>query len=125
MSNIDNTLSGEVLVNHEVETKNGKKFRQVVIETSDKPDKYPSPVAIDFWGDKTAVGEAIRVGDTVEIHVNIKGRQWNDKYFNSINGWRFDILSGAVNAEVKAEAEKAMDEIAAKVDEDGDSQLPF
>lgn len=125
MEKVDNVIKGEVILSREQETKNGKKFWQVVVQTSDKPVEYPSPVAVDFWGDKVEMAQGLTAGSEVEIHVNIRGREWSDKYYTSLGGWKVDIIRDTtVTDDIKAEAEAKVAEHFAKPDE-SDSQLPF
>ena len=119
----DYVIAGEVIENRTLETKKGTEYQEVVLETSDKPTEYPSPVPVQFWGDKIKVAQDIKIGDEVEISYNWRGRKWNDAYFVSLGGWKFDILRSTTPtaAEIKA-AEEAMAE-AAMDDDSGD--LPF
>jgi len=135
MSKADNIVQGEVILSRDQQTKNGKEFYQVVVQTSDKPEKYPSPVAVEFWGDKIDLAKGLTVGSEVDIHVNIRGREWNDKYYTSIVGWKVDMIR---NTEVTDEIKEAADRAQAILDDnlepdenknvgtdDDDDNLPF
>ena len=123
MSKVDNIISGEVILNRTQETKNGKEYRQVVVQTSDKPTEHPSPVAVDFWGDKMDLASGLTEGSEVAIHVNIRGREWQDKYYASIIGWSVDIVRDTtVTPEILKDADDARTETGK--DESSDD-LPF
>jgi hypothetical protein len=69
--------------------------RDVVVTTD---EQYPQSILIQFVQDKTDLLDTYKVGDEVEIGVNLRGRKWTnqqgeDKYFNTIQGWRIKKLS--------------------------------
>ena len=75
--------------------------RQLVIETSE--DQYPQVISIDFVKDKCDILDKYQVGQSVDVSVNLGGREWINpegvaKYFNSLTGWRIEKLesSGAI-----------------------------
>ena len=41
--------------------------------------------------EKTELIQNLKVGDEVEVGVNIRGRVWNDKCFVSLNGWTITL----------------------------------
>jgi len=61
------------------------KKRQVVVETL---EQYPQKVPVDFVQDKTALLDAFSIGDEVKVFINIRGNEYNGKYFCSLNGWK-------------------------------------
>ena len=72
------------------------KKRLIVIETED--DKYPQKVAVEFQQEKTADIDIASIGDTVEIHFNLRGREWVApdgvaKFFNTLVGWNILVKS--------------------------------
>ena len=123
MEKVDNVIKGEVILSREQETKNGKKFWQVVVQTSDKPVEYPSPVAVEFWGDKVEMANGLTEGSEVEIHVNIRGREWSDKYYTSVGGWKVDVIRDTtVTPEILDAADKAQADMST---DDSSEILPF
>lgn len=66
------------------------KKREVVIRTE---EQYPQPLMIEFTQDKVSLPENYKIGDSVTISINIRGREWTSpqgqvKYFTSLQGWR-------------------------------------
>jgi hypothetical protein len=56
---------------------------------------YPQEIEIQFTQDKCSLLDGIRTGQEVTIGVNLRGRMWTnpqgeDKYFNTIEGWKID-----------------------------------
>lgn len=77
----------------EVGTSNFKK-RDVVITTN---EQYPQDILIQFVQDKCDVLDKYKVGQEVEIGVNLRGRMWTNPkgeevYFNTIQGWQIKAL---------------------------------
>ena len=69
--------------------------REVVVQTD---EQYPQSISIQFVQDKVDLLDKYKVGDQVEVSVNLRGRKWTnpegvDKYFNTIQGWRIKKLS--------------------------------
>tara|TARA_R100001244_G_scaffold128438_1_gene99353 strand:+ start:160 stop:495 length:336 start_codon:yes stop_codon:yes gene_type:complete len=68
--------------------------RDCVIEVPDKENKFTQYITIEFLQDKVALLDNWKEGDDVEISINLRGREWEDKktnttkYFNSIVGWQ-------------------------------------
>ncbi len=79
---------------------NGFKKRDVVIETQ---EQYPQTLGIQFVQDKCAVLDKYAEGQTVEIGINLRGREWTNAkgelvVFNTIQGWKISKV-GDVQAE--------------------------
>lgn len=71
--------------------------RDIVITT---PEQYPQSILIQFTQDKCDLLDKYKVGDEVEISINLRGRKWTnaegvDKWFNTIQGWKIKKLSDA------------------------------
>jgi hypothetical protein len=104
--------------------------REFVVETE---ETYPQPVLIQLTQDKCSLLDLFKVGQDVEVSVNLKGREWNSpqgktKYFNTIEAWR--INSGASTSQTSTPKASG---IAANFQEDAiidmidmqDHNLPF
>ena len=64
--------------------------RDVVVTTQ---DQYPQDILIQFIQDKCALLEPFISGDSVEVDINLRGREWISpagevKYFNTVEGWK-------------------------------------
>ena len=69
--------------------------KSIVITTQ---EQYPQPIQIEFIKAAIEKLNGFKVGDSVVIGINIKGREWESpdkgiKYFNSIQGWRIEANS--------------------------------
>ncbi|MFV0541453.1 MAG: DUF3127 domain-containing protein [Aestuariibaculum sp.] len=107
---------------------NGFRKREIVVTTE---EQYPQHIMIEFVQDKTDLLNNFSVGQQVKININLRGREWvnpqgETKYFNSIQGWRIEILqpeaaSGNIPPVPPAEAF----EPASSLNEDEHDDLPF
>jgi hypothetical protein len=75
----------------------GYKKRELVVTTY---EQYPQHILIEFGQDKCNLLNTTKIGDNVNISVNIRGREWINpqgeaKYFNSIQGWRVSHITQA------------------------------
>jgi glucan biosynthesis protein len=92
-------ITGNIKLITETETgtsKAGKEWakRQIVVTTN---ETYPQDIAIDFMGDKITQINNFEVGNPVTVSINIRGNEYNGKYYNSINGWKIANTIGQVN----------------------------
>ena len=73
------------------------KKRELVVTTE---EQYPQTISVEFVQDKTDLLNNYKVGQNVKVNINLRGRQWENpqtkeiKYFNSIQGWRIELLVG-------------------------------
>lgn len=86
-------VKGKVkVVNPEVVVSASFRKRELVVTTE---EQYPQFILIEFAQDKCDLLNGLNVGDSVTVHINLKGREWIDpqgeaKYFNQINGWKIE-----------------------------------
>jgi hypothetical protein len=78
------------VINPEQQVSSTFKKRELVITTE---EQYPQHILIEFNQDKCAFLDKYKVGDSVEVGINLRGREWSNpqgetKYFNSIQGWK-------------------------------------
>ena len=71
------------------------KKRELIITTD---EQYPQTLSVEFIQDKTDLLNNFKVNQSVKVGINLRGREWENpetkelKYFNSIQGWRIDLL---------------------------------
>ena len=81
---------GKVIVIGDTETVGAAgtfKKRLIVVETA---EQYPQKIPVDFVQDKCSILDKYNVGDEVTIGVNIRGNEYNGKYYVSLNGWKIN-----------------------------------
>ena len=89
-------VQGKIKMIDETKTfgNNGFRKREVVITTE---EQYPHHILVEFGQDKCDLLDKHKVGETVKISINLRGREWTNpqgevKYFNSVQGWRIESL---------------------------------
>ena len=80
--------------------------RQIVVTTN---EKYPQDIAIDFMGDKILQINNFQVGNPVSVSINLRGNEYNGKYYNSINGWKISNHIANVGNEQQNPARETAD----------------
>jgi len=78
-------IIGKLKVIGDLQTFDSGFVKQQIVVTSD--EQYPSDIPIDFLKDKTDYLQIFKVGDNVTVSVNIKGSEYNGKYYVGLNGW--------------------------------------
>jgi hypothetical protein len=82
----------------EVEGKLHKKFdtenktdtfqaREFVIQTE---GQYPQFVKFQLTQDRCQLVDSHNEGDQVKVYFDLRGREWNEKYFTNLNAWKID-----------------------------------
>ena len=90
-------LTGKIyLIQPTVQASEKFQRRNLILEDASNP-MYPQYITVEFTQDKTALLDQFKAGQTVTVNINIKGRKWvspqgEEKYFNTIEGWR--IVAG-------------------------------
>lgn len=74
--------------------------REFVVEYADNP-QYPEYIKFELIQDKCDLLDSFSTGQEVEVYFNLKGRKWTDKqgevkYFNSLQAWRIQPVSGNI-----------------------------
>jgi len=60
--------------------------REMVVIVED--GKYPQEINLEFVQDKVALLEALQPGQEVTVSFDIRGREYNGRYFNNLQGWK-------------------------------------
>ena len=60
--------------------------REMVVTVED--GKYPQEINIEFVQDKVALLDTLEPGQEVTVTFDIRGREYNGRYFNNLQGWK-------------------------------------
>ena len=61
--------------------------REFVLETE---GQYPQYVKFQLTQDRCSLIDNYKEGDTVKVHFDLRGREWNEKYFTNLNAWKIE-----------------------------------
>jgi single-strand DNA-binding protein len=94
-------ITGTLVKKYETETK-GESFRvrDFVIKANDG-GQYDNFVKFQLSQDRTAIIDDMNEGDEIKVHFDLRGRQWQEKYFTNLSAWRVEKVSTAQVAEPK------------------------
>ena len=99
-------VSGKIIVIGETETVGAKGFqkRLLVVETDDP--KFAQKIPVEFVKDKTEVLDNFSVGQQVTVQFNLRGNEYNGRYYVSLQGWKIEF-DGAAKPAAKPAARPA------------------
>ena len=102
------------------------KKREFVIVQDSGP--YPQYISFQLVQDNCGLIDGMNEGDEVKINFDIRGREWTApdgqvKYFNSLNAWRMEKVTGGADQPPSPEVAPPPSEVPALPEEEDD--LPF
>jgi hypothetical protein len=94
-------VQGKIKIIGEVKEFGANAFRkaELILDVTENPE-YPQFVNVDFTQDKCDLLNSYKVGQSVNVSINLGGREWINpqgeaKYFNSVTGWRIEAVTQA------------------------------
>jgi hypothetical protein len=82
-------LTGKIKLIQEAKTfDSGFTKREMVVIVED--GKYPQEINIEFVQDKIALLDDLREGQEITVTFDIRGREYNGRYFNNLQGWKVE-----------------------------------
>lgn len=122
-------ITGRVIaILPEYTTGSGKKKFSFVIETS---GQYPQKVPFEVWGEEKWGNMRVQEGASVVVSFDVSGREYQGKYFVSLNAWKVMRTDGqqgqqSVASQPAVQAETvAKDAPAPESSSQVDGGLPF
>ncbi len=61
--------------------------REFVLETQ---EQYPQQIKLELTQDKCTLLDPFNEGEKMKASFNLKGREWQGKYFVNLQAWRLD-----------------------------------
>jgi hypothetical protein len=69
--------------------------REFVIEVD---GTYPQFVKFQLVQDRCSLVDNYNEGDSIRVHFDLRGREWQGKYFTNLNAWRIEAGNAAAPA---------------------------
>lgn len=109
-------LTGTIKAIYEARlAKNGNEIVDLIITTK---EKYPQHLKFQFYGKNvTEKTDGLESGDEVKVHFDIRGREYNGKYFVNLSAWKIELIK---QAEEKLEEKKPI-----QAENSSEDDLPF
>ena len=84
-------LTGKIKLIQEPKTfDSGFTKREMVVVVDD--GRYPQEINLEFVQDKVALLDPLQPGQEVTVSFDIRGREYNGRYFNNLQGWKVVVL---------------------------------
>lgn len=105
-------VSGRIkVINPTQDVGSSFKKRELVVTTD---EQYPQDIIIEFHQAKCDDLNGYNVGESVKVSINLRGCCWTnpqgeDKYFNTIQGWRIERMQQGDPANNHAPAPQAFE----------------
>lgn len=117
-------LSGRIKVIFDTQTfDSGFRKKEFVVTTQ---EQYPQDVKFELYNDKVEAIDAYQVGDEVTVAFNLRGKEYQGRYFVNVNAWKIDKMgSGMPGGDAPMPGAESMPQ-AASTDSGGEEDdLPF
>jgi hypothetical protein len=89
----DSTIKGAIKLINPIKVISDKfSVREFVVTTPDA--KYPQDILFQTVNDKMAVLESLGAGQQVEVSYNVRGREFNGRYYNTLDAWKVQVIGG-------------------------------
>ena len=82
-------ISGKLIKVFPVENKSGTfQVRDFVIEIQD--GNYPQFIKFQLTQERCSLVDSLQEGDEIKVWFDLRGREWQGKYFTNLNAWRVE-----------------------------------
>ncbi len=116
-------IEGKLHRKFDIESKTSSfQAREFVIEIAD--GNYPQLIKFQLVQDRCALLDNYQEGEMIKVHFDLRGREWQGKYFTNLNAWKVEKAGEKSAAPVAANTE---DSFPSTADEPPayDDDLPF
>ena len=114
-------LTGKIKIIQEVKKfDSGFTKQEMVVVVED--GKYPQEINIEFVQDKVSLLDNLQIGQEVTVTFDIRGREYNGRYFNNLQGWKI-VTQGDENTFSDRGQSSPPPNVAPS--DFGDSDIPF
>ena len=92
-------LTGKVKLVQDAKTISDKfTVREFVVTVDD--GRYPQDISLQVVNDKVSLLDNLQEGQEVTVKFDIRGREYNGRYFNNLQAWQIEGGEGAAAAPV-------------------------
>lgn len=85
---------------YETESKTGTFQTREFVVTTD--GTYPQFVKFQCVQDKCGIVDGFKEGDKMKVFFDLRGREWQGKFFTNLNAWKIDKLAANAPQETKS-----------------------
>lgn len=82
-------IEGKLHRKYDTENKTASfQAREFVIEVN--ANNYMNYIKFQLVQDRCGLIDTYAEGDRIKVHFDLRGREWNDKYFTNLNAWKIE-----------------------------------
>lgn len=93
---------GTIKVKFDTQRVSEKFQKREFVLTTEANTPYPQHVSFQVTQDKCTILDQYNEGEEIKVQFNLRGREWNGpqgiKYFNTLEAWRIERVTGSNNA---------------------------
>lgn len=112
-------INGKVKLIMDMQTfDSGFQKREFIVTTQ---EQYPQDVKLEMTQQKTELLDNVKVGDLVDVSFNVRGNEYNGRYFVNLQGWKIENKDNVQAAVPPAPAPTTSNSL----NDEDDGDLPF
>ncbi len=115
-------LTGKVKLIQDLQTFNSGFTKREMVVTVEE-GKYPQDINVEFVQDKVSLLDAVQIGQTITVTFDIRGREYNGRYFNNLVGWK--VQNGAAQTDEYDQTPVYDNTYGTSAPADFDDEVPF
>lgn len=90
-------ISGKIKLINDIQSfDSGFQKREFVVTTQ---EQYPQDIKLELIKDRCAVIDQFKAGDDVNVQFNLRGNEYNGRYFVNLQAWRIEAMTGQPDAQ--------------------------
>lgn len=114
-------VEGKIKLINDTQTfDSGFQKREFVVTTA---EQYPQDIKMELIKDKCGLIDTYNVGDEVSVDINLRGNEYNGKYYVNLQAWR--ISANAEDGVANIAKEAVANAQPSTIDDVGEDDLPF
>jgi hypothetical protein len=94
-------VEGKLHKKYDIEKKTDSFQTREFVLLDDK-GQYPNYVKFQLTQDKVSVIDNMEEGSDIKVYFDLRGREWQGKYFTNLNAWRIEALGSESKPKVAA-----------------------
>jgi len=85
-------IQGKLHKKYDIETKTASfQAREFILLIEES--NYPQYIKFQLTQERCNLIDAYEEGESVKVWFDLRGREWNEKYFTNLNAWKLEKLS--------------------------------
>ncbi|MBO7299071.1 MAG: DUF3127 domain-containing protein [Kiritimatiellae bacterium] len=97
--------------------------RNIVVKTE---ERFPQDILVEFLKDNAKMVEPLKEGMRIKLSFDLRGREYNGRYFVSVAGWKVVNLDAVEETQDAAIASEPVSSVLpTEIDIEDDENLPF